>query len=187
MRTLFAGVCFALLLCSASAAFSALLQQSSGTLALNNGANSVTAGSGAWSTTGTAGFTDGQFQADGGYTVPVTGVYHFDATMQIAVTTTNAPDEMADIRLVRCASGCNALCVGDSTVATTLLQSGSIYLADGFDAAPSPTYSLSVSFTGSFNTGDIVGVCVDNDASSGAIKLVCPNTQEVCAFSGFAV
>lgn len=186
MRTLFALVCFSVLLCSVSAAgFSASLTQSSGTLALNNGANSVTGGGGSWSTNGNAGFTDGQFQSDGGYIVPVSGVYHFDATMQIQVSTTAAPNEMTDIRLVRCASGCNSLCGNSGNVAQTLLQSGEFYLDAGFDTAAPPSYSLSVSFTGSFSTGDIIGVCVDSDANSGAVKLYCPTTQAACAFSGF--
>jgi hypothetical protein len=180
----FALACFGSLLSGASAAgFSAQLQQPSGSVALANGANSVNTGA-SWSTTALAGFTDGQFQADGGYIVPVGGTYHFDTTMTVEVNTISAPDQTVHVRIVKCANGCNALCSGNTAVAATLIQSGTFYLDTGFSAAFPPTYAISAAFTGYFNTGDLIAVCIDNSATSGAVRLLCePNT---CAFSGFS-
>lgn len=186
-RFSFAVVCFAMLMCGVSAAgFSAQLTSSAGQVSLSNGANSVNLGGGVWTTSNLGGFTDGQFQADGGYIVPVGGIYHFDAAVQIQVSSATAPNVGVDIRMVKCAGGCNALCTGGSNVAATLIQSSEFYLGDGFTAAFPPTYSLTASFTGAFNTGDLIALCVDSSATSGAVKLVCPTNEVACVFSGFS-
>jgi len=167
------------------AGFSSRLTSNAGLVSLNNGANSVTAGA-SWSTTGLGGFTDGQFQSDGGYIIPVGGVYHFDATIQVQVSSSTAPDEDVDIRLVKCANGCNALCTGNTDLGATLIQVGE-YVGDGFNSAPPPAFSLAASFTGSFNSGDIIAVCIDSNANTGAIQLSCSSTQSACEFSGFGL
>lgn len=177
--------CLGSLVCGVwSAGFSASLTQTGGSAPLANGANSVNTGSGVWSTSGLAGFTDGQFQADGGYIIPVGGNYHFDGVIQVEVNTVDAPLQTVALRLVKCANGCNALCTGGSVIAQTLVQSGTIYLSQGFTAAFPPTYSLSVAFSGAFNTGDLIAMCVDSEATSGAVRILCPSNAPVCAFSG---
>jgi len=185
-RLVFLSLCFGMLVSVSAAGFSGQLTQAAGNVALANGANSVNIGGGTWSTTNLGGFTDGQFQADGGYIVPVGGVYHFDATLQVEVSSTASPDETVDVRIVKCASGCNALCTGGTDVAATLIQSATFYLDSGFDAAFPPTYSLSAAFTGSFSTGGLVALCIDSNAQAGAVKLVCPTTTQTCLFSGFS-
>lgn len=186
----FYALCFALLLCGVSVSasgFCGQLTQSAGQVSLSNGANSVTVGGGTWSTSNLGGFTDGQFQNDGGYIVPVGGTYHFDAAIQIQVSSASAPDVGVDLRIVKCSGGCNALCTGGSNLAATLIQSANFYLGDGFTAAFPPTYTLQATFTGSFNTGDLIALCVDSSATSGSVKLVCPTNEVACVFSGFGV
>lgn len=184
---LFALVCFAVVYSVSAAGFSAELTEPGGVAALSNGANSLTLSGGSWSTSGSGGFTDGQFQADGGYIIPNNGVFHFDGSIQVSVTTASAPNAEVDIRIVKCGAGCNALCTGGTNVAGTLLVDNVLYLGDGFTNAAPPTYSLRISFTGSFNTGDIIGLCVDNLGSSGAVQLVCPTNEVSCVFSGFGI
>lgn len=184
VRALVFVVCVSSLVCGVwCAGFSAQLTQTMGSAPLTNGANSINTGSGIWSTSGLGGYTDGQFQADGGYIIPVGGNYHFDGLIQIIVNTVAAPLQMVDLRLVKCANGCNALCTGGSVMAQTLVQSGTLYLSEGFTAAFPPTYQLSVAFSGAFNTGDLIAMCVDSGATSGAIRISCP--ANTCVFNGF--
>lgn len=191
MRTLFvAALCFGMLAVASATGFSAQYTQSNGQ-SLSNGANqAATPGTvgGSWSTNNLGGFTDGQFQSDGGYIIPVGGIYHFDATLQVELATASnsAPDQTVDLRIVKCANGCNAFCTGGSDVAATLVQGGTIYLATPFDAAVPPTYSISASFSGTFNTGDLIGLCIDSQAASGAVKLQCVGSSPTCLFSGFS-
>jgi hypothetical protein len=182
--------CIALLSCfsGVSAGFSAQLVQSAGAVALGNGANMVNTGGATWSTTTLNGFTDGQFMtSDGGYVVPSTGIYHFDANILIDVASTTAPNQNVDLRLVNCASGsgCNSLCFGGTVLATTIQQSGAMWLPAGFSSTHPPNYSLSASMTGYFNAGDTIAVCVDNWAATGAVKINCPGSG-ICRFSGMS-
>lgn len=177
-------VCFGAMLCGVSAAgFSAQLIQSLGE-PLANGANNLNNANSHWTTTALGGFTDGNFLSDGAYTIPVGGIYHFDAAMTVKVSQTQVPDQTVNLRIVRCSNGCNALCTGGSQIAQTLAQTGT-YASDAFNSAFPPTFSLEAAFTGTFNTGDLIALCIDNHAQGNAMTLTCNANQ--CTFSGYSV
>ncbi|GAM18687.1 hypothetical protein SAMD00019534_018620 [Acytostelium subglobosum LB1] len=155
-------------------------------LSLVNGAQSLST-VGGWSTGGN-GFNLGNFGANGGYTIPVAGIYHFDANVLINVASATAPNQNVDIRIVNCAagSGCNAYCAGGSVLGRTLTQGGSTWLGSGFNLAFPPNYNLKASYTGFFNVGDTIAVCIDNWAASGQVKLNCASSP-LCTFAGFQI
>jgi len=134
------------------------------------------------------------------YTTPTAGIYHFDATVLILITTPTSepPLQNVDIRLT---TACNTTgysftcnCGGAGTIA----QGGSMYLPVGSTQRAPPTsnggfvpgapnYALSVAWTGQLAAYTSVGVCVDNWASSSiGVELACVSS-EVCQYSGFKV
>lgn len=180
--------CFGAMLAGVSATgFSAQLTQSAinGAQNLAIGANSITVGGATWTTTAASGFTDGQFNtADGVYSIPVQGFYHFDATVNVQVEQTGSINMPVDLRVVKCNNGCNAICTGGNFLAQTIAQSN-FFISDGLNGAHTPMYAVSVAFTGAFNTGDLVALCLDQSANSGIIQLNCQTN--LCTFSGFSV
>jgi len=166
---------------SAVIGFSASLSQPNFLLA--GGANDVSSGQGSWSTNA-PGFTDGNFDVDT-YVIETAGVYYFYASVLLEVAISSAPNQNADIRIVKCTvPNCSGFCHGNDP-GITLIQGGDVWLGSGVIGA-SPAYALSASFIGTFNVGDNIGLCVDNWAASYSVKLVCPGSG-TCTFSGFMI